>query len=504
MVRKSGDGQPARAPDACPCRLRTSLDGDSSSSIKVKVVRTVVFFLAAFAILTSACSKRLVTSGPPSVYANWKGSRFALRVAYERYTLDNGLEVILNEDHSQPIVTLLVHYDVGEKHDPPGAEGMAHLFEHLMFRRSRHLGENGFFHYLERAGATSISGTTDKEFTVYTEIVPASQLELALWLESDRMAFFIDNVSPETLDIERRIVANESREKHERPNANVGKLIWARLFPPGHPYHGHDDVPDGLARVSVADVQRFGREHYRPNNATLFVGGDIQRGTAKQQIEKYFGPIVPGAVARPPSIPDLDPIKPNARLDIEAGVELGSLVMSWLTPPFGEQGDAELDVIANMLDQRWMAPDLVYEQRVAIDVDVSQHSARLSGVFMISMSLRSGVDFEKAIEAVDESLTRFGSGWRQPSMIRSSTFPFLLSLARSEEHAASRIGKMATNTFITGDPNFIERDVARYESVTPESIMRAAQQHLALDRRLITIVRPVPGAPSGGRLARQL
>ena len=180
----------------------------------------------------------------------------------------------------------------------------------------------------------------------------------------------------------------------------------------------------------------------------------------------------------------------------------GRLVMSWLTPAFGEQADAELDVIADMLEQRWMTGDLVYKERVALNVDVSQQSYRLGSVFSISFSVPPGVDFDKAIAAVDDSLTNFAVGWRQPSMIRASTFPVLLSLARSLERPGSRVGRMASNAFDTGDPNFIERDVARYESVTPESIMKTAQKFLPLDRRLVTIVRPVRGAPPGGRVAR--
>jgi predicted Zn-dependent peptidase len=466
-------------------------------------VRSLAAILAAFALSTAACSKKVIAPGPPSVYQNWKGSRFSLRVEFERYLLDNGLEVVLNEDHRQPVVTLQLEYGVGRMHDPPNAEGLAHLTEHLMFHGSRHVGAGKFHPSLERAGATSINGLTYPEKTVYFETLPARQLELALWLESDRMAFPFDHVDATSFDIERRVVANEMRERNERPLGDVGSLIAARLFPSGHPFYPRKETPESLAQLSMAGVRQFWRAYYRPNNATLYLGGDFQLDTAKRLIEQYFGPIVPGAVPSRSSIPDVPSIDTSKRLEIEADVPIGRMMMDWITPAFGEPGDADLDAIADMLDQRWMGPALVHDQRIALEFDARQSSSRWSSIFQISFSVRSGVDFEEAIAAVDDSLTKFATGWRQPSMIRSATFPLLLRLAQTQEQPASRISYMASNTFDTGDPNFIERDAARYESITPESIMRTAQKFLALDRRLITIVRPVREAPPGGRLARQ-
>jgi zinc protease len=253
----------------------------------------------------------------------------------------------------------------------------------------------------------------------------------------------------------------------------------------------------------MADVQRFWRAYYRPNNATLYLGGDLELDATKRLIEKYFGPIVPGMVPGRPSVPDVPSIDASKRLEIEADVPTGSILMGWITPAFGEPGDADLDAIADMLEQRWTGPDLIHDQRLAMGVDVGQASGRRASIFAIFFSVRSGVDFEEAISVVDGSMTRFATGWRQPSMIRSATFPLLLKLAQTEERAASRISYMASNTFNTGDPNFIERDAARYESITPDSIMRTAQTFLSRDRRLIAIVRPVRGAPPGGRLASQ-
>src|SRR5687767_1437844 len=179
-------------------------------------------------------------SGPPSVYTNWRGSRIALRTVYERYTLANGLEVVLNPDDRLPIVAVRLMYRVGSKDDPPRLGGFAHLFEHLMFQGSRHVGEDMFFRHLERVGAPYIQGETRVENTVYSETVPSSQLELALWLESDRMAFLLDHVNAGTFATQLRVVENELHQKLDnRPYGRVGSFIDERLFPSGHPYHGH-------------------------------------------------------------------------------------------------------------------------------------------------------------------------------------------------------------------------------------------------------------------------
>jgi predicted Zn-dependent peptidase len=457
------------------------------------------FGLGLLAVLLSAC----VRSGPPSVYTNWQGSRIALRTAYERYSLPNGLEVVLSPDARLPIVAVRLVYRVGSQDDPPHLEGFAHLFEHLMFQGSRHVAEDMFFKHLERVGAPYIQGQTRTESTVYSETVPSSQLALALWLESDRMAFLLDHVNADTFETQRRVVENELREKLDNtPYGRVGTFIEGRLFPPGHPYHGRSVTTDGLRRASLTDVRAFWQAHYRPNNATLFVSGDLRVPEARQQIERYFGPIVPGQLAPLPSVTAAPDPAPGSRLDVEAAVPLGMVIMTWLTPPFGAQEDAELDVIGDILEQGQLTWNLLEAEELATRVRAGQQSQKLTSVFQIAVTTRPGVEAERVVRVVDKALDGIRRRWQEPSFIRSMSFRTLVELALVHEEPTQRVAQMADDAVMTGDPNYIEKNVARYEAITAESLMRTAQKFLSPEKRLLTVVTPVQRAPVAGRVVR--
>jgi zinc protease len=467
--------------------------------VRLSVVKRVLAVLAISVALLGGCFR----SGPPSVYTNWQGSRIALKTVYERYTLPNGLEVVLNPDDRLPIVAMRLVYRAGSKDDPLHRDGLAHLFEHLMFQGSRHVGEDMFFRHLERVGAPYIQGETRVEDTVYSETVPSSQLELVLWLESDRMAFLLDHVNADTLETQRRVVENELRQKLDnRPYGKVGSFIDARLFPSGHPYHGRTATDAGLPRISLAEVQSFWQAHYRPNNATLFLSGDIRVPQAKEQIEKYFGPIVPGRIAAPPAIPAVPDPRSGARLDIEAAVPLGLVILTWLTPPFGHEGDAELDVIADILEQGALTWDLIEEHALATEVRASQMSRKLASVFQIVVTARPGASVERVVETVDRAMDGLRRRWQRASFIRSMTFRTLVELAQGHEEPTRRVAQMADDTLLMGDPNYIEKNVARYEAITAESLMQTARQFLGPERRLLTVVTATPDAPMAGRVVR--
>jgi len=416
--------------------------------------------------------------------------------------LPNGLEVVLSPDARLPIVALRLEYRVGSRDDPPQLDGFAHLFEHLMFQGSRHVAEDMFFQHLERVGAPYIQGETRIENTVYSETVPSGQLELALWLESDRMAFLLDHVNADTFETQRRVVENELREKLDNtPYGRVSTFIEARLFPPGHPYHGRSLATDGLKNASLEDVRVFWQTHYRPNNATLFVAGNFEAPEARRQIDKYFGPIVAGRVLPSPPVSETPPPAPGSRLDIEAAVPLGMVIMTWLTPPFGEQADAELDVIGDMLEQGQLTWNLVEAEELATRVRAGQQSQKLASVFQISVTTRPGVDPGRVVRVIDRAILRIRSSWQQPSFIRSMSFRTLVELALVHEEPTRRVSQMAEDAFITGDPNFIEKNVARYEAISAASLMQTANKYLGPERRLLTVVTPVRGAPLAGRVA---
>jgi zinc protease len=249
-------------------------------------------------------------------------------------------------------------------------------------------------------------------------------------------------------------------------------------------------------------VQSFWQAHYRPNNATLYLSGDFRVSRAKEQIERYFGPIVPGRVAAAPPIKAAPDPRPGARLDIEAAVPLGLVIMTWLTPPFGAEGDAELDVIADMLEQGGLTWDLLEEHELATQVQASQQSRKLVSVFQIVVTVRPRASVQRVIDTVDRAIGGLRRRWQQPSFIRAMTFRTLVELAQGHEEPTRRVAQMADDTFLTGDPNYIEKNVARYEAITAESLMQTAHKLLSIERRLLTVVTPTPEAPMAGRVVR--
>ncbi len=226
--------------------------------------------------------------------------KIALKI--EKATLDNGLEVIFHEDHRTPVVAVDVWYHVGSKDEPAGKNGFAHLFEHLMFQGSKNVPEDMFFKFLERAGASDTNGTTNQDRTNYFETVPANELGLALWLESDRMGTLLDHVDQKTFESQREVVKNELRQNYENaPYGMVRMFVAAAVYPKEHPYHLLTiGTPHDLDAATLDDVRAFFKTYYVPNNATLVIAGDFQPAATKELVAKYFGPIAKGGATSAP------------------------------------------------------------------------------------------------------------------------------------------------------------------------------------------------------------
>ena len=303
-------------------------------------------------------------------------------------TLPNGLRVVLQEDHRTPIASVSLWYRVGSKDEPAGKSGFAHLFEHVMFQGSKHVPEDTYMRYLERAGATDVNGATHTDRTAYYETVPSNQLELALWLESDCMGFLLSHVDGQTFAVQRGVVKNERTQNHDSvPYGLVGSFIRAAIYPPDHPYHwpafgnGRD-----LDAATVADVRDFFRAWYVPGNATLVIAGDIDPAKTSAMVEKYFGPIVSRPTPPRRAVPPVS-LRGETRLDVRAGVDLPRVYVTWATPAFFAPGDGELDVVARVLTggktSRLFA-SLVHDKRIAEDVRASQSSSELGSMFEMS------------------------------------------------------------------------------------------------------------------------
>ena len=332
------------------------------------------------------------------------------RLPFEKYTLPNGLEVILSQNARLPMVSVNLWYHVGPVNEEPGRTGFAHLFEHMMFQSSKHVPEDSHIRLLEAAGASDLNGTTSHDRTNYFETVPSNQLELALWLESDRMGYLLEKVDQAALSNQQDVVRNERRQRVEnRPYGRAEETLIQTLFPKGHPYYGdvigsHEDIQ----AVKLDDVNRFFRQYYAPNNASLAIVGDFDPAQTKALIEKYFG-----TLKRGPAVPSVEtetpPITAERRRVVTERVELPRVYMAWLSPQIFKPGDADADITASILGSgrsSRLYRTLVYEKQIAQDVSAYQQSLVLGSIFQIEATARPGHTVEELEQAIDEELPR--------------------------------------------------------------------------------------------------
>jgi predicted Zn-dependent peptidase len=422
-------------------------------------------------------------------------------------TLGNGLQVVLQEDHRTPIVAVNLWYHVGSKDEPTGRYGFAHLFEHVMFQGSKHVPEDTYFRFLERAGASNVNGTTNSDRTNYFEIVPKNRLELALWLESDRMGFMLDHVDQQTFAGQRNVVKNERRQNYENaPYGLVGQYVDEALYPASHPYH-HLTIgsPADLDAATLDDIRQFFRAWYVPKNATLVVAGDIDPETTIALVDKYFGPIPGGAppARLPPPKPDL---AGETRLEIEAGVELGRVQIAWITPPYFAPGDSDLDLLARVLTTTKASrlhKRLVYDDQIAQDVSAYQDSQQLTSKFEIVATAKPGRTPEELLTVIDQELARLEASGVEDSELSRARTACIAQEAFGLEGVGSRANLVNTFVHYTGDPAYLPRDLARYTQATTASVRDAARTWLVPGKRVVSFVRPTGGAPLAGRLVRR-
>ncbi|MGA9670597.1 MAG: pitrilysin family protein [Terracidiphilus sp.] len=421
----------------------------------------------------------------------------APEIKYERYKLSNGLEVLLHEDHKLPIVSVDIWYHVGPVKERGGRTGFAHLFEHMMFEGSKHVGEKAHFKYLEGAGATDINGTTSFDRTNYFETVPANQLETALWLESDRMGFLLDTLDRTKLANQRDVVRNEKRQGEGRPYGVVDEEVYHQLFPKSHPYYAnvigsHADVE----AVRLADVREFFTQYYAPNNATMAIAGDYDPATIKSLIEKYFGPIPMGPTV--PVTPVVIPaITSERRTVITDTVQLPKVILAWLSAAAFTPGDAEADVASASLGggkSSRLYRELVYKQQIAQSAFCFNFSLSLASVFECQLIAKPGVAPEKleaeADKIIDELVTS-GPTAAEVERARNREETGLISGLQRLGGFGGVADQLNYYNQYTGDPGYLAKDLARYDAVTPASVQKYAQATLGKNQRVV--VYGVPG-----------
>jgi zinc protease len=424
------------------------------------------------------------------------------KLAFEKYTLPNGLTVILSRDARIPMVAVNLWYHVGPANEEPGRTGFAHLFEHMMFQSSKHVPEDAHFKLLEAAGASDINGTTDYDRTNYFETIPANQLELALWLESDRMGYLVDKLDQPSLSNQQDVVRNERRQSVEnQPYGLAEEQLVQSLFPAKHPYYGnvigsHEDIQ----AAKLDDVRRFFRQYYAPNNASLAIVGDFDPAATKALVGKYFATLKRGP-AVPPIKAETPKITTERRKTVTARVELPRVYMAWITSPILKPGDADADIAAGILGggrSSRLYKKLVYEKQIAQNVSAQQQSLILGSVFQIEATARPGHTAEELEKAIDEELATFRTKSTDASEIERARNRIETSIIGGLEVLGGFGGvadRLNSYNHYLGTPDYLEKDILRYRGVTPATIQTFAKDQLAQNARVVMHVTPGQPAP---------
>ncbi len=419
-----------------------------------------------------------------------------IAVPYESFVLPNGLTVILHEDHTTPTVSVNVYYHVGSGREKPGRTGFAHLFEHIMFEGSGHVPEGAFDQWLEAAGGTN-NGSTNSDRTNYYEDVPSNALELALFLESDRMGYLLDAMSPATVDGQRDVVKNERRQSLEnRPYGMAFVTISENLYPPNHPYSWPTiGSQEDLSAASYEDVVEFFSTYYVPSNASLAIAGDIDLAETRALVEKWFSDVPVG-----PAVPPVDApvayLTEEKRIVLEDRVSLPRLYMAWLTPAIYTPGDAELDVLTSILSDgknSRLYKRLVYDLQIAQNVFAVQFSSQLGSRFGIIATARAGHDLDELESVIQEELDRIKVEHPAERELARAVNQYEARFLDGLERVGGFGGKAdRLNMYhtYTGNPDYFNEDLARYKAVDPSDISSVARTYLRDDGRVILSVVP--------------
>ena len=437
---------------------------------------------------------RLVSIGylMASVAGTTIGAQSIPRIQFEKYKLPNGLEVILHEDHSTPIVAVDTWYHVGSGDEQLGRTGFAHLFEHIMFMGSQHVPVGTFDQLLEAAGANN-NGSTTEDRTNYYETLPSNALPLALWLDSDRMGFLLPTMDLAKVNLQRDVVKNERRQRVDNvPYGRADETILAALYPRSHPYSWPviGSMAD-LSAASLTDVQNFFKTYYAPNNATLTIAGDFDPATVKKLVAQYFGSIPRGPeVKRRVTVPAVS-IPRDTFLVLEDKVQLPRLFYTWHSVKGFSRDDAALDllaqIVANDKNSR-LYKKLVYELQTAQNVNAFQDGSRLDGKFQISVTPKPGqkvADIDKVVETEIADVIKRGVSQRELQRAQNVYKASFLN------RLASVLGKaevLNSYNYFIGNPDYVQQDAARYDRVTAADVQRVAKTYLGRPKIVLTVV----------------
>ncbi|MFT3696381.1 MAG: pitrilysin family protein [Kofleriaceae bacterium] len=417
------------------------------------------------------------------------------KIAFEKYKLPNGLEVILAPDPSIPLVAVNVWYHVGSGDEVPGKSGFAHLFEHMMFQGTKNVGSDQHFPVLRKLGADEVNGTTNTDRTNYFEVVPSNQLETGLWLESDRMSHLLDVLDKDALTNQIDVVRNEKRLRYDNVPYNVARFaLQAALYPEGHPYRyftigRHED----LVAASVDDVKNFYKTWYVPANATLTLVGDFDVAATKKLVDKWFGSF---PVSKKPQVVTIAaPVVASKDLAVDDPfAKLRQLTFSWHSPANYATGDAELDFVADALTRDGtgrLYKQLVYDQQLAQSVRANQEGHQFSGTFQITVQLRPDADEKKVRDIVLAEIAKVTKEPLADKEMARLVASHEAGAIRSLQSVNARANILQEYNHFLGDPDKLSWDLDRYRKATPSAVQAAAAKYLTPDHVITIMTTPV-------------
>jgi zinc protease len=396
-----------------------------------------------------------------------------IRVPFETHVLDNGLRLVIHEDHTHPVVAVYVAYHVGSAREEPGKSGFAHLFEHMLFQGSKNVKDDEHFKLVNEAGGT-LNGTTSLDRTLYYETLPSNQLELALWLEADRMGFLLPAMTQEKLDNQREVVRNERRQNYEnRPYGLASGAVAEALFPERHPYSwltigSHEDIEG----ATLDDVDAFFRRWYGPNNATLAVGGDVDPREVLRLVERWFG-----GIPRGPAVPAAPPrpavLERDVRVVQEDRVHLPRLILTWPGAVHHTADAAALELLAMVLSQNKSSVidrALMVDEVLARNVFIANQTDELAGRFAITVTAAPGVELDTIEARVRELIAGLHAQGIDPQVLQRMKSRREADFVRSLETVSGRTAQLVLSDMFTGDAGHFLEDARRVLAATPEAV----------------------------------
>jgi predicted Zn-dependent peptidase len=420
------------------------------------------------------------------------------KIAFEKYKLPNGLEVILAPDNTVPIVAVNIRYHVGSGDEVPGKSGFAHLFEHMMFQGSKNTGADAHFKILRQIGATNVNGTTNTERTNYFEVVPSHNLETALWLESDRMGHLLDVLDSKEMANQIDVVRNERRQNYDNvPYRKANFALFEALFPEGHPYrHLTIGKHEDLEKASVDDVKKFFKTWYVPANATLVISGDFDPAEAKKLVEKWFGTYPASQKPTVVKIPVPLPAAKEVTVD-DSFAKLRQITFAWISPAAYTDEDADMDFVADALTREGIGAlykSLVYDKQLAQSVRSNQDGMTFNGVFQVTVTLRRDADMATVKKIVADEVAKLTkTPLSDKALARVVAHNESVVIYGLEDVNGRAEGLQECNQYF-GDPGCITADLDRYRKATPEKIRATAAKYLVPEHMVTVITNPTAAA----------